>query len=75
MTDVKRIAEMLQDNEIILLKELYKKEALSSFSKLSQIEFMRAGMWLENKGIVSQKKEKATAECRIKPCRCTANLA
>ena len=52
MTDVKKIAEMLQDNEILLLKELYKKEALSTFPKLSQIEFMRAGMWLENRPTV-----------------------
>ncbi len=58
MQDVKKIAEMLQDKEITLLKALYKNNSLSSLKGLSQIEFVRAGMWLENKGLVKTKKTK-----------------
>ncbi len=58
MTEIKKVAEMLQDNEIKVLKNLYTKKLAFELDGLSQIEFIRAGMWLENKGLVTQKKKK-----------------
>ncbi len=60
MTDIKKIAEMLQDNEIVVLKSFKKKSAdrIREIKSLKPIEFLRAGMWLENKGLIKTTKIK-----------------
>ena len=58
MLNYKKVAEMLQDNEIKVLKALSSKKHLSELTGMSQIEFIRAGMWLENKGLISISRQK-----------------
>ena len=46
------LAETLQNSEIILLKALSKSKVLDSHKKMSNVEFMRAAMYLNNKKLV-----------------------
>jgi len=52
MVDLRKIAEMLQDSEIIILKSLAKKDFVDSHRDLSQSAFYRSAMYLENKKLV-----------------------
>lgn len=56
--DLKKLAETLQDAEIAILKGFGKThiEIMNNLKGLSKVEFMRAGMWLQNKGLIETKK-------------------
>ncbi len=56
--DLKKIAETLQDAEIVVLRGFGKShlEIIEGLKGLSKVEFMRAGMWLENKGLIETKR-------------------
>jgi len=58
--DLKKIAETLQDAEIAILKGFGKShlEIMQNLKGLSKVEFMRAGMWLQNKGLIETKKNR-----------------
>jgi len=49
MADLRKLAEMLQDSEITILKSLAKRDFVDSHRDLSQSEFYRSAMYLENK--------------------------
>ena len=49
---LKNVAESLQDSEIVILRALQKQDILGSHADLSQVEFMRSSMYLENKKLV-----------------------
>jgi len=57
MTDVKKIAETLQDAEIVVLKVLTKGSAtiedIANKSMLQESAVSRAGLWLQNKDLVT----------------------
>ena len=57
MTDVKKIAEALQDAEVVVLKVLTKgpvtTEELAKKSMLQESAVSRAGLWLQNKGLIT----------------------
>ena len=58
--DIKKLAESLSENEILVLKNLKAKATaleLEQLTKLSQVEVIRALQWLDNKGLISLKKE------------------
>jgi len=56
--DLVKLAETLQDAEIAVLRSFRKSNvnAIESLKGLSRVEFMRAGMWLENKGLIETKR-------------------
>jgi len=60
MVDINRIAETLQDAEIAILNSFKKtgKDKLEELKGLSKVEFLRAGMWLKNKGLIEITKKK-----------------
>lgn len=49
MADLRKLAEMLQDSEITILKSLAKRELIDAHKDLSKSEFYRSAMYLENK--------------------------
>ncbi len=49
MADLRKLAEMLQDSEITILKSLAKRDFVDAHRDLSQSEFYRSAMYLENK--------------------------
>ncbi len=59
MNDLTKLSAQLQDNEIEVLKSLQRSKTgqLESMDGMSQIEFLRAGMWLENKKLVEKEKK------------------
>jgi len=56
MTDIQKIAEALQDAEIVVLKALTKKpattEELAKQTMLQERAISRAALWLQNKGLI-----------------------
>ena len=52
MTNLSKLAEMLQDSEIIILKSLAKRELVDAHKDLTKSEFYRSAMYLENKKLV-----------------------
>lgn len=50
--NLKLIAETLQNSEIILLRALSKARVLDSHKRMSNVEFMRSAMYLNNKKLV-----------------------
>ncbi len=50
--NLKLLAETLQNSEIILLKALSKSKVLDSHKKMTNVEFMRSAMYLNNKKLV-----------------------
>ncbi|SVD21782.1 uncharacterized protein METZ01_LOCUS374636, partial [marine metagenome] len=50
--NLKLLAETLQNSEIILLKALSKSKILDSHKRMSNVEFMRSAMYLNNKKLV-----------------------
>ncbi len=59
--DTKKLAESLSENEILVLKNLKSKAStsleLQQSTKLSQVEIVRALQWLDNKKLISLKKQ------------------
>ena len=49
MTNLIKLAEMLQDSEIIILKSLAKRELVDAHKDLTKSEFYRSAMYIENK--------------------------
>lgn len=56
--DLRKLADTLQDAEIAILKGFGKThlEIMQQLNGLPKVEFMRAGMWLQNKGLIETKK-------------------
>ena len=52
MTNLSKLAEMLQDSEITILKSLVKRELIDAHKDLTKSEFYRSAMYLENKNLV-----------------------
>ncbi len=52
MADLRKLAEMLQDSEITILKSLAKRELIDAHKDLTKSEFYRSAMYLENKKLV-----------------------
>ena len=52
MTNLSKLAEMLQDSEITILKSLAKRELVDTHKDLTKSEFYRSAMYLENKKLV-----------------------
>jgi len=56
---IEKLADSLQDNEIKILKAFKPKlPELIAVRGLKQNEFLRAGMWLDNKGLIKTQKVK-----------------
>jgi phenylalanyl-tRNA synthetase alpha chain len=59
MKDVIKLADSLQDNEIKVLKAFKPKTTeIAELKGLPKNEFLRAGMWLDNKGLIQTHKDK-----------------
>jgi phenylalanyl-tRNA synthetase alpha chain len=59
MKDIVKLADSLQDNEIKVLRAFQGKQAeLAELKGLPKNEFLRAGMWLDNKGLIKTHKSK-----------------
>jgi len=61
--DKKKVAESLQDNEILVLKNLKPKATVSELAKqtkLPEVAIGRAAMWLENKKLITSRKSTTT---------------
>jgi phenylalanyl-tRNA synthetase alpha chain len=59
MKDMSKLADSLQDNEIKVLKAFKPKDGgLSEVKGILKNEFLRAGMWLDNKGLIQTHKTK-----------------
>jgi len=52
MTNLSKLAEMLQDSEITILKSLAKRVLVDAHKDLTKSEFHRSAMYLENKKLV-----------------------
>jgi len=59
--DIKKVAESLSENEVLVLRNLKSKQIsaleLQQSTKLSQVEIVRALQWLDNKKLISLKKQ------------------
>ncbi|MBT3940532.1 phenylalanine--tRNA ligase subunit alpha [Candidatus Woesearchaeota archaeon] len=59
MKDIIKLADSLQDNEIKVLRAFKPKvDHLADLKGLPKNEFLRAGMWLDNKGLIKTHKTK-----------------
>jgi len=59
--DIKKVAESLSENEVLVLRNLKSKQIsaleLQQSTKLSQVEIVRALQWLDNKKLILLKKQ------------------
>jgi phenylalanyl-tRNA synthetase alpha chain len=58
MKDIAKLADSLQDNEAKVLRSFGNKKELCELSGMPKNEFLRAGMWLDNKGLIQTRKTK-----------------
>jgi phenylalanyl-tRNA synthetase alpha chain len=58
MKDTEKLADSLQDHEIKVLRAFKSSKELAGVRGLQKNEFLRAGMWLDNKGLIKTHKIK-----------------
>ncbi|MBT3582307.1 phenylalanine--tRNA ligase subunit alpha [Candidatus Woesearchaeota archaeon] len=59
MKDIVKLADSLQDNEIKVLQAFKgRNNEIAELKGLPKNEFLRAGMWLDNKGLIKTHKDK-----------------